>query len=276
MWNLGDNGGNPVTLVAHWFAANTYTVLYNKNDGINTTHVEESLTCGVEYIIKNITEFSWTNAPYTFEGWALSSKGEKVYDVGDAKAEGLTTDKNGIIDLLAVWEAPTYRMIYHIVDPENSTRVFNMTNTDIKTYGIPKISTGRDNHNNYIIPYNKNYLNSWKSSTTDDLTYVLAGRTTTKDDATYTTTGAIKYFDGDFSDRVFDEEGATDGAEIHLYSVYRKQIVALATDEEISYVAYNGNGGSIDGYRKIVVPLKKEMFCHLLIINMYIIKGIKE
>ena len=75
-----------------------YYVKFNANGGTGTME-NESFTYGAA---KLLTSNSFTRAGYLFQGWAMSSTGEKVYD--DRQSVSNLTETSGVVvNLYAVW-----------------------------------------------------------------------------------------------------------------------------------------------------------------------------
>ena len=110
----GSNGTTPQTSVsitkgstgnktytANW-TANTYTIVFNKNDEDATgTMADLSMTYDVA---KNLTLNSYTKTGYTFKGWATTPTGNVVYTDGQS-VSNLATSGSKI--LYAVWADET-------------------------------------------------------------------------------------------------------------------------------------------------------------------------
>ena len=94
---------NDVTVAAS-FAANTYTVTFNKNGGSGDAMSSESFTYGTS---KNLTANTYTRTGYTFQGWATSAGGSKVYNDG-AAGHLMVTANGATVELFAVWQANNY------------------------------------------------------------------------------------------------------------------------------------------------------------------------
>ena len=97
--NLMSAAGGSVTLYAVW-TANAYTVEFNANGGSGTM-ANQSFTYGTA---QALTANAFTRTGYTFEGWATSPTGAKVY--ADKQAvSNLTATAGGSVTLYAKWTA---------------------------------------------------------------------------------------------------------------------------------------------------------------------------
>lgn len=97
-----------ITLTAKW-AANSYTLRHNKNDG-TATNVDKAMTYDVESQIMWISsELGWSRTGYTFKGWATSASGAVVYENG-AKVKNLTTVANAVFNIYAIWQINQYKI----------------------------------------------------------------------------------------------------------------------------------------------------------------------
>ena len=108
-WYTSEEGGDLVgpdwivlsdaDLYAHW-RANTYTVRFSANGGVGTM-TDESFTYGTA---KALTANAFTREGYTFQGWATSASGSKVYS-NQQSVSNLTATANSTVNLYAVWTA---------------------------------------------------------------------------------------------------------------------------------------------------------------------------
>ena len=121
--NLATEG--QVTLYAQW-QANNYAVIFDKNAASATGSMEnQEFTYDQQ---QALTTNSYTNAGYTFKGWATSQNGDVVYTDGQ-QVSNLTTQANGQVTLYAVWQANKYQVVF---DPNTGSG--NMENQEF-TYG---------------------------------------------------------------------------------------------------------------------------------------------
>ena len=117
--------GQTIKLYAIW-QANKYEVIFDKNAANATGSMENQ-----EFTYDQsqaLTTNSYTNAGYTFKGWATSQNGEVVYTDGQ-EVSNLTTQANGQVTLYAVWEANKYQVVF-----DSNTGSGNMDNQEF-TYG---------------------------------------------------------------------------------------------------------------------------------------------
>ncbi|MCR4615025.1 MAG: InlB B-repeat-containing protein, partial [Clostridiales bacterium] len=97
------------TLHLKW-AANTYTVKYNKNGATgtetmaNTSHVYNTASA------LRTNAFTWVG--HTFAGWATSASGSVAYTDGQ-NVSTLTTTNNGTVELFAKWTANEYKVAFN-------------------------------------------------------------------------------------------------------------------------------------------------------------------
>ena len=98
-----------ITLYAIW-EANEYTVVFNNNDGTNTTSTQ-----GFEYDAQeNLDKKELTREGYIFKGWSTSKDGKTAYADG-APVINLTSTNDGTVTLYAVW-SPIQCTVTFIVD----------------------------------------------------------------------------------------------------------------------------------------------------------------
>ncbi len=111
-WGNGtDETNNPATVpvgdnktyTAH-FAPNAYTVAFNANGGTTGTMSDQGFTYATAQALRTNT---YTRSGYTFDGWATSADGEKVYNDGQS-VNNLTVTNNGTVTLYAHWAANEY------------------------------------------------------------------------------------------------------------------------------------------------------------------------
>ena len=100
--NLDTGIDATVNLYAVW-AANNYSVKFNANGGSGTMP-NQSFVYGEA---KNLTVNAFTRTGYTFQGWATSASGTKVYS-DKQSVKNLTSSNNGTVNLYAVWAANNY------------------------------------------------------------------------------------------------------------------------------------------------------------------------
>ena len=117
--------GQTIKLYAIW-QANKYEVVFDKNAASATGSMEnQEFTYDQQ---QALTTNSYTNAGYTFKGWATSQNGDVVYTDGQ-QVSNLTTQANGQVTLYAVWQANKYQVVF---DPNTGSG--NMDNQEF-TYG---------------------------------------------------------------------------------------------------------------------------------------------
>ena len=97
-----------VTVSAETVAPATYSVKFNANGGTGTM-ADESFTYGTA---KALTANAFTRTGYTFQGWATSATGAKVYS-DKQSVNNLTTTAGATVNLYAVWKEsnPLYMVI---------------------------------------------------------------------------------------------------------------------------------------------------------------------
>ena len=112
------------------YVANTYTVTFNNNGNTST----QTFTYDVA---QGLTPNSITRPGYRFMGWSLSENGSVAYADG-ASVINLTSNKDGNVNLYAVWEIVSYTITYELDggtnNPSNPT---TYTVEDIVNFEIP-------------------------------------------------------------------------------------------------------------------------------------------
>ena len=83
-----------------------YSVKFNANGGTGTM-ANESFTYGTA---KALTANAFTRTGYTFQGWATSASGNKVYN-DKQSVSNLTETSGAVVNLYAVWKSALYMVI---------------------------------------------------------------------------------------------------------------------------------------------------------------------
>ena len=99
-----------VTLYAIW-EANSYTVVFNNNDGTGVTSTQEFTYDTAEDFDKK----QLTREGYIFKGWSTTQGGKVAYGDGQKGVTNLTSTNNGTVTLYAVW-SPIQCTVTFIVD----------------------------------------------------------------------------------------------------------------------------------------------------------------
>ena len=95
--NLWRAIGETNVLYAVW-QTNTYTIVFNANGGAGSMDAQEFVYDQAQALTK--CKFS---SNLTFQGWATSQSGDKVFD-DKATVSNLTAEVDGIVTLYAVWD----------------------------------------------------------------------------------------------------------------------------------------------------------------------------
>lgn len=111
-WNNGETATialqNDIPEYNFPLVINTYTIKYNGN-GADGGSMENLIMTYNE--AKNLAANRFYREGYVFKGWALSANGGVVYTDGK-QVKNLTTAHKKTINLYAVWEPLTYRIVY--------------------------------------------------------------------------------------------------------------------------------------------------------------------
>ena len=231
--NWTDNTGNVVTyptecnfkeleLTANWTPIK-YNVRYFANGGTFTNGVKDFIDDNDKeyddkFYLKSTTDIS--RVRYTFNGWKLTNAtGERILGAG-SEQENLTSIDGERVDLYAEWVGDTYTVTLHQIDPAGSALAANTVSNF--TYG-----------NNESLGYIAN-----KIATVSDIGYEFSGW------AVPTDRNRIKYFASQKADVVYETEGTNS---IELYPVWVRR-------DKLVYVTFDGNGGTVNGANKWVVP----------------------
>lgn len=101
----GGTYGN-ITATPTW-TANTYTIAFNKNSTAATGSTESiAATYGTSY---NLTPNGFSRTGYTFQGWATSASGAKVYN-DEQSVSNLSATNGATVTLYAVWSVNSYNI----------------------------------------------------------------------------------------------------------------------------------------------------------------------
>ena len=119
------------------FAANTYTVAFDKNHEDATGEMEtQTFTYDVD---QKLSAGTFERIGYTFSGWSRTASGS--VDVADGASIGasnaLTTDNGATVTLYAVWTQETYTLT---IDPANGDATSEQSLVYGGTYAIPEVT----------------------------------------------------------------------------------------------------------------------------------------
>jgi uncharacterized repeat protein (TIGR02543 family) len=174
--NLTTTPGYTVTLYAVW--AHIYTVTYNNNGGAGTMSPTE-FTYGTAQTLRPNT---FTRTGYTFDGWAETSNGDRVYQDRQS-VNNLTETVGGTVPLFAKWLANTYTVAYNANGGTGTT----MTST----------------------PFTYDQSQGLRTNTYSRTGYTFAGWS-------ITTNGTVQYGNGESVSNLTSTQGAT----VTLYAVW--------------------------------------------------------
>ncbi|MEA4895928.1 MAG: InlB B-repeat-containing protein, partial [Oscillospiraceae bacterium] len=99
--------GRSTSLTAQW-TANSYTVHFNANGGTGSM-ADQSFTYGTAH---NLTANSMTRMGYSFAGWSDSPMATTATYQDNQSVSNLTSIKDAIVTLYAVWTADAYTVTY--------------------------------------------------------------------------------------------------------------------------------------------------------------------
>ena len=171
---------SPTTLYAHW-RQNTYTVVFNKNDGGGGATGSMSNQVFTYGTAQNLTlnNFSWS--AHNFEGWATTPGGSVTYGNG-AEVNNLTTTDGATVNLYAVWTDKEYEDYeFTCVDislvTEDSDPILVTSRNGINIMATKKLLLTVDGTSGAIdLASENNVLKFYKKTTSAPIRYVeLAG-----------------------------------------------------------------------------------------------------
>jgi len=105
--NLTTTANGTVTLYAKW-DKNTYTVVFNANDGTDLTDTQQH----TYDVTKNLKSNSFTRLGYTFIGWNTQADGKGTDYSDNASVSNLVT--SGTFTLYAKWTPTVYKIEYNL------------------------------------------------------------------------------------------------------------------------------------------------------------------
>ena len=128
--NLATSGA--YSLYAVW-EANPYTINYYFN---NTLLGTSSHTYDKTQVLKDVSNFTYSNPGYTFTGWGTSKNGSVVYKNG-AEIKNLTTVNGGKVNLYMIFTANKYTVTFNpnggTVSPTTKEVTYNSTYGELPT-----------------------------------------------------------------------------------------------------------------------------------------------
>ncbi len=210
-------------LTANWEPIK-YNVRYYANGGTFTNGSkdfvdEKDIAYDTTFNLKAATEI--TKARYTFGGWKYTDEnGDKVFTAGDPKTN-LSKVDGDTVNLYAIWTGDKYTITLHQVDPAGNALAADTVMTDIVYGSNTKLE----------------YIAS-KIATVSNIGYEFAGW------AVPTNRANVKYFAAQDTDKIYAVEG---NKNIELYPVWVRR-------DYIVYVTFDGNGGTVNGANRWVVP----------------------
>ncbi len=106
--NLTAVSGGTVTLYAVW-SVNTYTVVFNKNNGTGTM-TNQTINYNTETALQ-MNKFIRTG--YTFLGWNTSSSATTAIYTDNQAVTNLTSTNGGTVTMYAIWSANSYTVAFN-------------------------------------------------------------------------------------------------------------------------------------------------------------------
>lgn len=144
----GKDFENDITFYGKWIA-NTYKIVYNSNCATGTqqatgTMSDSTLTYDQsKYLAAN----GFTRTGYTFDGWATTPDGAKVYD-NEALVTNLTKVNNATVNLYAHWTIENYSITYLKADGTTAETMATGAKTtytiEDTTFSLAKPATATD------------------------------------------------------------------------------------------------------------------------------------
>jgi len=112
-WNNGETSTialqNDIPEYNFPLVINTYTIKYNGNGAVGGSMENTVMTYNKA---KKLARNQFYRDGYTFKGWAVSADGKVVY-TDRQQVKNLTNAHNVVVNLYAVWEPLTYRIVYN-------------------------------------------------------------------------------------------------------------------------------------------------------------------
>jgi uncharacterized repeat protein (TIGR02543 family) len=123
--NVSYDAASDVTLYAVW-SKNSYSVRFNRNDPDGTTGEGIMADMALRFDERRLLTPNAFSAPgYTFQGWATTPQGEKVYDDGSTVIN-LATEQGAVVNLYAIWKANRYTVRFNANAPTGRTATGTM------------------------------------------------------------------------------------------------------------------------------------------------------
>ena len=131
------------TYTAQW-EANTYKVHFDGNGSDDGQMNDQTFTYGTAQLL---SANGFTKIGHTFDGWATSAGGSKIYS-NHQSVINLTNTQDGTVNLYAVWKINTYTVTFSVAGGEGGTLKGKYSGTEImasgseqKTFTVPQGST---------------------------------------------------------------------------------------------------------------------------------------
>ncbi len=162
---------NNHTLYAKW-NANRYTIAFNKNNS-SATGTTNSLT-NVSYEDNvTLTTNGYSLTGYTYQGWAKTSTGAKVYNNSQTNVSvatlatdaGVQNTNNGTINLYAVWSADIYTVTLDKCSATNTPSSSAIATYNSATLSAITLPTRSHTISGFTIPTGNNAGSATVSST---------------------------------------------------------------------------------------------------------------
>ena len=110
--SVGQGKYGNVVLEATW-NPNQYTIVYNSNGGQVADGTDLEITASYGTSCKLSDGAGFTKEGYTFGGWARNEAGTDTTGITEGYALNLTDENNGIVEIYAIWNANTYKIVFH-------------------------------------------------------------------------------------------------------------------------------------------------------------------
>ncbi len=208
--NLASGQGETATLYAQW-SPNTYTIIFNRNDGIGSM---SNITATYDANC-TLTLNSYNRIGYTFTGWNTQKDGSGTAYSDGAVVQNLTAEANATVTLYAQWQINTYNITW--VDGNGAVLY-----TEALDYGTVPSYDGDTPTKTANAQYTYTYNNKWSPAivaVSADATYTAQFDTTVNEytiefvneDGTVLQTGEVEYgetpaYEGDTPTKAADKQ----------------------------------------------------------------------
>ncbi len=156
--NLVADSNGEVVLYAIW-SANTYSIYYDANGGLDAPTMQENLTYGEDVQLSSEVP-SWTG--HVFLGWSRNPDSSNASYSAGSIVSNLVSDAGGIVTLYAIWTIDSFRIEY---DANGGTDAPDSSSYIYYNSDATRITSGKPNRIGYTFI-------GWSYSSTGDVDFI--------------------------------------------------------------------------------------------------------